>query len=82
MSNPKYDINNFSELFSEIGYAFEAKYPPRRDNYNGVDSINFYKLYLNEKGEAQYKADCYTFDPQLWGKVVKLYELLKENQNE
>lgn len=73
-----YDINNFNDLFSEIGYAFESKYPPRRYKEAQFEAISFYKLMLRQDGIASYKDDYYTFDPKLWRKVVALYELLVE----
>lgn len=73
----KYDIENFADLFSEISYAFEACHPVSKQIVDGKEVINFYKLSLRSDGQAQYKADMYTFDPALWDKVLVLYGLLR-----
>jgi len=73
----KYDIENFYNLFSEIGYAFEPQYPPRKQTVDELEVITFYKLSLRSDGQAQYKAETYTFNPKLWSKVEALYKLLE-----
>jgi hypothetical protein len=77
MSN-KYDVKHFGVLFEEIGYAYESRYPPHKHTHDDFEEIVFYKLYLRSDGTGQYKAHCFTFNPEWWPKVVTIYDLLNE----
>lgn len=68
---PHYET--FAELFEEISYAHESKYPPHIEK----DYVSFYKLGLTRDGQGSYKTSNFTFEPHLWPKVVALAKMLQ-----
>ncbi len=69
----------FGELFSEISYAYEVKYPPELWEQDGIRYANFYKGTATSDGKYEYKGNYSTFDPKLFWKVEMMAKLLLDD---
>lgn len=72
-------VADWPAVFSEIGYAHESQYPPRR--YVGQDgkvAISFHKLSIYSDGSMEYKGQWTKFDTSCWWKVEMIYKLFEE----
>ncbi len=78
MTERKYDINTFHELFDQITYDWDNYYTLKKI---GEDSFALNKLYI-DPDKAVYKTSTYTLAPGLYEKVEKLYELFRDEDTE
>lgn len=75
-NNEEYVIKTFEEVFDQIGYAHEARYPSRLIYNNGLGYFNVYKLTICSNGELEYKGQVTYYDVKLWPRIELLAKVM------
>lgn len=72
----EYQIETFEEVFDQIGYAHEARYPSELWYENGKGFFNVYKLTITSDGEMEYKGQVTRYNPKLWPRIELLAKVM------
>lgn len=72
----EYKITSFEEMFDQIGYAHEARYPSTLHHSDGKTYFTVYKLTICSEGWMEYKGQYTDFDVKLWPRIELLAKVM------